>query len=95
LGIPSVGLCSNTVTDEQADRIARWAHELANGVVTLMLDCDQEGENGAQQALWKLAQRSCVLLAWSSEMHRGKFRGRQPESLDAEELSQLLPTSRK
>lgn len=49
LGIPSVGLCSNTVTDEQADKLARWAYELADGVVTLMLDCDPEGENGAKQ----------------------------------------------
>jgi hypothetical protein len=40
LGIPSVALCSNTITDEQADKIAAWANELAGGVVTLMLDCE-------------------------------------------------------
>jgi 5S rRNA maturation endonuclease (ribonuclease M5) len=81
LDVPAVGLCSNTVTDEQAEKLSRWAHDLAGGVVTLMLDCDPEGENGAKQALWKLAQRCRVRLAWSNEMHAGKFKGRQPESL--------------
>jgi hypothetical protein len=89
LGIPAVGLCSNTVTDEQADKLARWAHELAGGVITLMLDCDPEGENGAKQAAWKLAQRSCVRLAWSSEMHGGRFKGRQPESITEQEWADL------
>ena len=85
LGIPAVGLCSNTVTDEQVVKLAAWAQKFAGGVITLMLDCDPEGENGAKQALWKLAQRSCVRLAWSSDMHGGKFKGRQPESLSDEE----------
>lgn len=89
LGIPAVGLCSNTVTDEQAEKLARWANELADGVVTLMLDCDPEGENGAKQALWKLAQRCRVRLAWSSEMYGGKFKGRQPESLSADEWQMI------
>lgn len=89
LGIPAVGLCSNTVTDEQAEKIARWAHELAGGTVTLMLDCDSEGENGAKQALWKLAQRCRVRLAWSSEMQGGTFKGRQPESLDRKEWEHI------
>jgi hypothetical protein len=88
-GVPSVGLCSNTVTDDQVEKIVRWANELAGGVVTLMFDCDPEGENGTKQALWKIAQRSCVQLAWSSEMHGGRFRGRQPESLSAQELDAL------
>jgi 5S rRNA maturation endonuclease (ribonuclease M5) len=85
LGVPAVGLCSNTVTDEQVAKIARWADTLAGGMVTLMLDCDPEGENGAKQALWALAQHCRVRLAWSTEMHGGRFRGRQPESLSDEE----------
>ena len=89
LGIPAVGLCSNTVTDEQADKLATWAHQFAGGVITLMLDCDPEGENGAKQALWKLAQRCRVRLAWSSDMHGGKFKGRQPESLMGNEWLEL------
>jgi len=89
LGIPAVGLCSNTITDEQADKLAVWAQKFAGGVITLMLDCDAEGENGAKQALWKLAQRSRVRLAWSNEMHGGAFKGRQPESISADEWACL------
>lgn len=94
LGIPAVGLCSNTATDEQADKLARWAHDLAGGVVTLLLDCDPAGESGAKQALWKLAERCRVRLGWSSGMHGGKFRGRQPESLNSEEWEWLRSSLR-
>ncbi|MGC3971611.1 MAG: toprim domain-containing protein [Pirellulales bacterium] len=92
LGIPAVALCSNTITEEQADKLAAWADLFADGMITLMLDCDPEGENGAKQALWKLSQRSCVRLAWSSEMYGGKFKGRQPESVHQDELTLLFPT---
>ena len=90
LGIPSVALCSNTATDEQAEKLAAWSHRYADGLVTLMLDCDAEGDNGAKQALWKIAQRSCVRMAWSSEMHGGKFKGRQPESLSVDEWAAVV-----
>src|SRR5206468_3719700 len=33
LGVPAVGLCSNTITREQADKAAKLARELAGGVV--------------------------------------------------------------
>jgi 5S rRNA maturation endonuclease (ribonuclease M5) len=92
LGIPAAGLCSNTVTDEQADKLAAWAWKFADGVATVMLDCDPEGENGAKQALWKLAQRCQVRLAWSSEMHGGRFKGRQPESLTVDEWRVIAAT---
>jgi 5S rRNA maturation endonuclease (ribonuclease M5) len=85
LGIPSVGLCSNTVTDEQVAKITRLAASIAGGIVTLMLDCDEEGERGAKMALVQIAQHCPVRLAWSSSMHGGTFKGRQPESLNAEE----------
>ena len=92
LGIPAVGLCSNSVTEEQVEKLVRWANELAGGVIMLMLDCDAEGENGAKQSLWKLAQRTCVRLAWSMESHGGRFRDRQPESLATEEMRVLVTT---
>lgn len=85
LGIPAVGLCSNTITDEQAQKVGRWAERLSDGKVTLMLDCDEEGVRGAQQALLPLAMHSRVQLAWSPEAFGGAFRGRQPESLTAQE----------
>jgi 5S rRNA maturation endonuclease (ribonuclease M5) len=91
LNIPAVGLCSNTATDVQIEKLSRWANELAGGVVTLMLDCDSEGESGAKQFLWKLAQRCRVRLAWSLESHGGRFRDRQPESLAIGDIHDLFP----
>lgn len=88
-GVPAVGLCSNTITDAQVGKIVRWANELASGLVTLMLDCDAEGESGAHQALWKFAQHCRVRLGWSSEMFSGRFKGWQPESLNVEEWREI------
>lgn len=81
LGVPAVGLCSNTVTDAQVEKLTKWSNDLAGGVVTLLFDCDEQGDNGAKQALYQLAQRCKVKLGWSSTMFRGQFKGRQPESL--------------
>jgi DNA primase len=82
LGIPAIGLCSNTITREQAERIGAWSRELGKEV-TLMLDCDEAGETGATQVLPMLAEHVYVRLAWSQRMHGGRFKGRQPESLNA------------
>ena len=89
LGIPAVGLCSNTITGEQVEKVGRLAHAVGDGVVTLMLDCDPEGENGSRQALVEIAQGCAVRLAWSSAMHGGAFKDRQPESLRREEWEQI------
>lgn len=43
LGVPSVALCSNLITREQAAKAAALAKELSNGMVTVFLDCDEEG----------------------------------------------------
>jgi len=89
LGVPAVGLCSNTVTKEQVQKLADFTWDACGGQVTLMLDCDPEGESGAKQALWELAQVCRPRLAWSWEMHGGKFAGKQPESLAEEEWEEL------
>lgn len=88
LGAPAVGLLSNTISGPQVEKLARWAKRLAGGVVTLLLDLDEEGEKGAKQALAELAPHCRVRLAWSSATHP-QFRGRQPESLTAEEWAAL------
>jgi hypothetical protein len=90
LGVPAVGLCSNTVTGEQVEKISRLAYALGGGVATLMLDCDAEGESGARQALVEIAQSCAVRMAWSSGMYGGAFKGRQPESLSREEWKHFL-----
>ncbi len=89
LGVPAVALCSNTITREQAERVAERAREVAGGVVTIFLDCDSEGENGMKQALGYLAQLTPVRLAWNGRMHGGKFQGRQPESLTGAEWAEI------
>lgn len=98
LNVPAVGLCSNTVTEDQVEKVIRLAHAIAGGVVTLMLDCDAEGESGAKMALVEIAQHCPVRLAWSSLMYNGAFKGRQPESLSAgdwREIHNVLDVSSK
>ena len=89
LGVPAVALCSNTITQEQVDRIATLADDLGDGCVTLMLDNDEEGILGTHQVLPLLAEKVPVRLAWSSTTAGGKFKGRQPENLTAEEWKEL------
>ena len=89
LGVPAVALCSNTITREQAAKAATLAKQLANGIVTVFLDCDEEGLNGMKQCLGYLAQLTPVRLAWTDQMHGGKFRGRQPESVTVEEWREI------
>ena len=85
LGVPAVALCSNRISREQAAKAAGLARELAGGVVTILLDCDPEGEEGMKQCLGYLAQLVPVRLAWTGKMYGGKFKGRQPESLTLDE----------
>ncbi len=89
LGVPALGLCSNTITREQAAKAAELAREFGTGIVTVFLDCDPEGENGMKQCLGYLAQLTPVRLAWTSKMFAGKFRGRQPESLQIDEWQEI------
>jgi 5S rRNA maturation endonuclease (ribonuclease M5) len=79
LGVPAVAVCSNTVTDEQAEKLAALSREFGNGTVSVMFDLDREGENGAKQAILALAGRCRVRNIWTSELAGGKFNGRQPE----------------
>ena len=89
LNVPAVGLCSNIITDEQVEKVKRLTDAVVGGVVTLLLDCDIEGESGAKLALVEIAQRGPVRLAWSASMHGGAFKGRQPESLNMNEWEQI------
>jgi DNA primase len=90
LGLKAVAVCSNTITQQQAQRAARLARETTDGAITLLFDCDEEGERGAQQALPILAEYGPVRLGWSARMHGGAFRGWQPERMGAEEWQRLV-----
>ena len=57
--------------------------------MTVLLDCDAEGENGMKQCLGYLSQLTPVRLAWTSKMYSGKFTGRQPESLTLAEWQEI------
>lgn len=89
LGVTAMGLCSNTITREQAEKAARLARDVGNGIVTVFLDCDPEGENGMKQCLGYLSQLVPVRLAWTSRMFCGRFKDRQPESLMLQEWQEI------
>lgn len=89
LGVPVVALCSNRISREQAAKAAKLAREVACGIVTVLLDCDPEGEEGMKQFLGYLAQLCPVRLAWTSKMYSRRFRGRQPETLTLEEWQRI------
>jgi len=89
LGVPAVGLCGTLITREQAMKAARLARETAGGIVTVLLDCDGEGEQGMRQALGYLAQLTPVRLAWSGKMYGGKHQGRAVDSLTNDEWAEV------
>ena len=91
LGVPAVGLCSNRVTDEQIEKIARIARSASRGRVILLPDNDAEGEAGAKELLWQLAQQGLtVTMPWSRISHEGQFTGRQPEDLTVDEWMGMI-----
>lgn len=88
LGVPALAVCSNTVTAEQAVKLAALARELGGNTVSVMFDLDREGENGAKQAVVELASHCPVRFAWHAGLADGKFRGRQPESVTQTEWNE-------
>jgi len=90
LGIPAVALCSNTITREQAERVAALAGHLETRLALLMLDCDEEGEHGVAQMLPLLARHLHVRLGWHRGLREGAFRDRQPEQLTRNQWSELV-----
>ncbi|MBI1346288.1 toprim domain-containing protein [bacterium] len=91
LGIPAVAIMSNKITVEQADKIERWSHQLAQGRVSLLYDADGPGDEGAQETLWLLTQRNLeVRLGWSRSLNNGTFAEIQPEHLITEQWEQSI-----
>lgn len=85
LKVAAVGITSNKATDTQIQTLTRFAKQAANNRITLFPDCDDEGEAGFKDLLWKLAeQKSDLQLACSSQMFDGQFGDHQPEDLDSE-----------
>ena len=85
IGVPAVAVCSNTITTEQADKLASMAERTGCGTVSAMFDLDREGINGSQQAILEIAKRCRTRFTWTAELADGQFKGQQPESVTIEE----------
>ncbi|MCC7475802.1 MAG: toprim domain-containing protein [Pirellulales bacterium] len=57
LGVASVALMSNRITDEQTERLIDLANRCAGGRIGVFLDADEKGDDGAKDLLWKLQER--------------------------------------
>jgi 5S rRNA maturation endonuclease (ribonuclease M5) len=90
LSIPALAVCSNLITETQADKLATLANETHNTHISVMFDLDKEGQNGAKQAVLELAKRCCVKLAWNSDMADGQFKEKQPELVSYEDLEDIF-----
>jgi 5S rRNA maturation endonuclease (ribonuclease M5) len=91
IGVPAVAIMSNKITEQQVEKLTRFARGLSGGRVTILFDADDAGDEGAKEALWLLAQRGLdVRLGWSQRMHRSRFAARQPETVTSDEWNDLL-----
>ncbi|WP_339749094.1 hypothetical protein [uncultured Rubinisphaera sp.] len=90
LGVAAVGLGSNKATDTQVEKLTRFAQQTANNRITLFPGCDDEGDAGFQELLWKLAEKRIkVKLGWSSRMFNSQFEKHQPEDISPEEWNDI------
>lgn len=86
LQVAAIGLTSNKPTDTQIETLVRFAQQTANNRITLLPDCDEEGEAGFKTLLWKLVEhRVGVRLGISKTMLDAQFANRQPESITHDE----------
>ena len=54
--------------------------------LNLMFDADLQGDEGAKETLWQLAQSGPdVKLVWSRAMFGGRFEDRETESVSSKE----------
>jgi hypothetical protein len=80
LGVAAVGLTSNKATNSQVEKLVRFAQQVGENRIVLLPDCDEEGEAGFRELLWKLTEKRVnVQLGCTSAMFDGQFKGRQPE----------------
>ena len=91
LGVPSLGIMSNRMTEAQGEKVFRFAKQLGVNRVNLMFDCEDTGSEGAKDALWFFAERRLdVWLVWTPAMHGGAFNSKQPESITHADLELFI-----
>jgi len=81
LDTPCVAILSNKATQHQVERIAELAKQVSDGVVTMLYDCDEAGNSGADRDTVLLSKHCRVQRGWSNEMHGGAFVGKEPSHL--------------
>ncbi|EMI57111.1 DNA primase [Rhodopirellula sallentina SM41] len=90
LGVAAVGLGSNKATDQQIEKLIRFAKQAGGNRALLLPDCDAEGEAGFKELLWRLTEAGVqTRLGFTSNTHDGMMRGRQPEDLTEEEWATI------
>jgi DNA primase len=90
LGVMSLAMMSNRITDEQGERLVRYAKEYGYNRVGVMHDADSPGDDGAKETLWRLHERDIdAYLVWSRRKFGGQFVDRQPESLTEDEWKEI------
>ena len=93
LGVMSLAMMSNKITDEQCERLAHYADQYGGGRVGIMQDADPPGDGGAKECLWRLHLAGVdAYLVWSRKHFGGRYDGRQPESLAPDEWSEIART---
>ena len=91
LGIMSLAMMSNQLTEEQTNLLIQYAQQHANNRVGIMHDADTKGDEGAKETLWRMHEVGVdAYLVWSRKKHGGKFQGRQPESLTEREWGEIV-----
>lgn len=89
LGVMSVALMSNKITDEQTDRLADYAMRYGHNQVGIMHDADSPGDEGAKETLWRMHEKGInAYLVWS----RRRFGGCEPESIEDDIWNDLSRT---
>ncbi len=91
LGVLSLGIMSNQITDEQVAKIAALARAKADNRVGIMYDLDTQGEEGAKESLWKLHQaRVHAYLVWTRRQLGETIAHAEPERLSADEWQRII-----
>ena len=96
LGVLSLSMMSNKLTDAQSELLVQYATEKADGRVGIMHDANIEGDAGAKESLWRLSVAGLSpYLIWSREKDNGTFKDREPESLSEKECDDIAKTTPK
>ena len=90
LGAFAVGLGSNKATENQIAKMIELSNIYSDNRVVLMPDCDDEGESGFQELLWKLSEQHVnVKLGWSRNMQGFQRFCTEPEDLTIQEWNEI------